>query len=167
VVLLLTTNAGATEATAKVIGFDDDAAHHQQSLASGRAKAAIERTFAPEFRNRLDAWVPFAGLSPEVMHAIVDKELAALGEQLAAQKLTLDVTKPARIWLAERGYDPAFGARPLARLVQEQIRKPAAKALLADKITAGQRITVEVHPEGEALTLRCHTATSDPASTTP
>src|SRR6266849_6641424 len=140
VVLILTTNAGAREMSEKIMGFGDS----KGSLDTARAKAAIERTFTPEFRNRLDAWIPFSGLSAEVILKVVDKEVRLLQKQLEEKKVTLSVTPAARSWLAEHGYDPHFGARPMARLVDSVLKKPLAEALLFGDLRDGGQANAEV-----------------------
>src|SRR5712692_2422214 len=140
VVLILTTNAGAREMSEKIMGFGDS----KGSLDTARAKAAIERTFTPEFRNRLDAWIPFSGLSAEVILKVVDKEVRLLQKQLEEKKVTLSVTPAARSWLAEHGYDPHFGARPMARLVDSVLKKPLAEALLFGDLRDGGQADAEV-----------------------
>jgi len=95
--------------------------------------AAIEKLFSPEFRNRLDAIVPFHSLTQEIMERIVDKFMAELGTQLAAKNVVVTLSPEARAWLAKKGFDPAFGARPLGRLIQKDV-----KDVLADKILFGE-----------------------------
>jgi ATP-dependent Clp protease ATP-binding subunit ClpA len=140
VVLILTTNAGAREMSEKIMGFGDS----KGSLDTARAKAAIERTFTPEFRNRLDAWIPFSGLSAEVILKVVDKEVRLLQKQLEEKKVTLSLTPAARSWLAEHGYDPHFGARPMVRLVDNVLKKPLAEALLFGDLRDGGQANAEV-----------------------
>ena len=110
----MTSNAGSREASANAIGFTDD----QQSSSEGRIKSAIERVFSPEFRNRLDATVTFGPLTPGVMEMIVEKFILQLEAQLAEQRVAITLEPEAREWLAAKGYDPVYGARPLARVVQ-------------------------------------------------
>ena len=133
VVLILTTNAGAREMSSKTIGFGGGDA----LIDTAKAKEAIERTFTPEFRNRLDGWILFAGLGPEIILKVVDKEVGLLQAQLSDKKVTLELTPAARGWLAEHGYDPMFGARPMARLVDQSLKKPLAEALLFGALQAG------------------------------
>ena len=147
VVLILTTNAGAQEATEKVMGFGDTVA-----VADGsKAKRVIERTFTPEFRNRLDAWIAFSGLTPEVILRVVDKEVGLLQKQLDEKKVILDLSAEARQWLAKHGYDAAFGARPMARLIDQSIKKPLAEALLFGDLQDGGTAHVEVSADSLAL----------------
>jgi ATP-dependent Clp protease ATP-binding subunit ClpA len=149
VVLILTTNAGAQEMSQKVVGFGDS----QAGPDPARAKKAIERTFMPEFRNRLDGWVLFAGLTPEVILKVVDKEVGLLQGQLDEKKVTLELSKDARGWLAERGYDPQFGARPMARLVDNALKKPLAEALLFGDLRGGGVAKFDL--QGDELKLTC------------
>jgi ATP-dependent Clp protease ATP-binding subunit ClpA len=142
--LIMTTNAGAAEASEARIGFLREAK-------TEAADEAIRRLFTPEFRNRLDAIVHFAPLSPEVMGQIVDKNLRALEAQLRERKVRLSVSPEARRWLAEKGYDPTMGARPLARLIQERIKKPLAELLLFGPLKAGGNLRIELKGEGLEL----------------
>ena len=135
VVMILTTNAGAREMSAKSLGFGFGASAKMPDTT--KAKLAIERTFTPEFRNRLDGWVLFSGLDPETILKVVDKEIRLLQAALTDKKVTLDVTREARSWLAENGYDPAFGARPMARLVDQSIKKKLAEAILFGELREG------------------------------
>ncbi len=152
-IVIMTTNAGAHEMARGNIGFaEGKGGVSGREVDETKAKGAIERTFSPEFRNRLDAWILFAGLSREVILKVVDKELHALQAQLADKRVTLQVSEPARAWLAEHGYDPTFGARPMARLVEERIKRPLAEALLFGQLADGG--TVHVDPGGEGLQLR-------------
>ena len=129
VILLMTSNAGAREMSGNAIGFKAGIEEDRSS----RGMAAIEKLFSPEFRNRLDAIVPFHSLTQDIMERIVDKFMAELGAQLAAKNVTVTLSPEARSWLAKKGFDPAFGARPLGRLVQKEI-----KDVLADKILFGE-----------------------------
>ncbi|MEZ4407181.1 MAG: AAA family ATPase [Polyangiales bacterium] len=147
VVLILTTNAGAREMSEKVVGFGAKDGGPDTS----KAKAALERAFTPEFRNRLDAIVSFGPLAPETILKVVDKEIGLLQKVLDEKKVTLDLTREARGWLAENGYDPAFGARPMARLIENSIKKPLAEALLFGPLADGGVAKVVV--EGDKLAL--------------
>jgi len=150
VVLSLTTNAGAREMSTKSMGFTDNVLN----LDASRAKKAVERTFSPEFRNRLDGWVLFTGLTPEVILKVVDKEVRLLQAQLEDKKVKLVLEPSARAWLAEKGYDPEFGARPMARLVDSSLKKPLAEAILFGGLKDGGTATAAANPEGTGLTLR-------------
>ena len=156
VVLILTTNAGAREMVDKVIGFGDTVL----SVDESRAKRAIERTFTPEFRNRLDAWITFGGLNREVILKVVDKEIGLLQKQLDEKRVQLVLSPEARVWLADHGYDPAFGARPMARLVDTTIKKAMAEALLFGDLRDGGTAHVELG--GEGLSLRFDKPTVQP-----
>ena len=135
VILIMTTNAGAAELAKPPIGF-------ARTEREGDDEEAIKRMFAPEFRNRLDAVIRFAALSPEVIARVVDKFVIQLEEQLADRNVTIELSAAARTWLAENGYDPTYGARPLARLIQEEIKKPLADELLFGKLAKGGRVQV-------------------------
>ncbi|MFL5354473.1 ATP-dependent Clp protease ATP-binding subunit ClpA [Archangium sp.] len=148
IILILTTNAGAREMSTKSIGFGDKLA----VVDGARAKKAIETTFTPEFRNRLDGWVLFSGLPPEVILKVVDKEVGLLQKMLDEKRVKLELTPAARAWLAENGYDPAFGARPMARLVDNTLKKPLAEALLFGELAGGGVARFDV--EGEGLKLK-------------
>jgi len=135
VILIMTTNAGAYEMATNTIGFgltDADATFDRS-----KAKSAIERVFAPEFRNRLDAWVLFHGLPKEVIRKIVDKEVGLLEAQVAEKGVSIELTDDARDWLAEHGYEPTMGARPMARLVERTLKRPLAEAMLFGELVDG------------------------------
>ncbi len=157
IVLILTTNAGAQEMSTKAIGFGD----LQKPADAHRAKKAIERTFTPEFRNRLDGWILFSGLPPEIILKVVDKEVRLLQKMLDEKKVKLELTPAARAWLAEHGYDPAFGARPMARLVDNSLKKPLAEALLFGDLKGGGTARYDV--EGDSLKLQTVPATAEVA----
>ena len=136
----------------KSIGFGDI----QAPADATKAKKTIERTFTPEFRNRLDGWILFSGLSPEIILKVVDKEVGLLQKMLVEKKVKLELTQRARAWLAEHGYDPAFGARPMARLVDNSLKKPLAEALLFGELKNGGVARFDV--EGETLKLKTESA---------
>jgi ATP-dependent Clp protease ATP-binding subunit ClpA len=146
VVLILTSNAGSREMSASSIGFADKNSADQDAtlrrLAAGKSKAAIERVFTPEFRNRLDAIVTFGNLSPEVMETIVEKFILQLESQLAERRVAITLTPDARAWLAKKGYDPVYGARPLARVIQRDVRDPLTDELLFGKLEHGGNVTI-------------------------
>ncbi len=137
VILIMTTNAGAAELSKPAIGFE-------RNERTGDDAEAIERTFTPEFRNRLDAIIPFAALSPEVVGRVVEKFVMQLEVQLADRQVTIELTEEARKWLAEKGYDQRFGARPLARVIQEHIKRPLAEELLFGKLARGGVVQVGI-----------------------
>ncbi len=147
VILIMTSNAGSREASATPIGFGDD----QAASAKGRMKAAIERIFSPEFRNRLDAIVPFDPLAPATMETIVEKFILQLESQLAERKVAIALEPAARAWLAGRGYDPVYGARPLARVVQAEVRNPLTDEILFGRLEHGG--TVRIGLAEDALTF--------------
>ena len=158
VVLILTSNAGSRELSTKAIGFAGEGARDDQDealrrAAAGKSKAAIERVFSPEFRNRLDAIVTFKSLTPEVMETIVEKFILQLESQLAERHVAIALTPDARAWLAEKGYDPIFGARPLARVVQREVRDPLTDELLFGRLEHGGSVTIGV--EAGHLTFAC------------
>jgi len=137
VVLIMTTNAGASEMAKSAIGFERDER-------TGDDEEAIEKMFSPEFRNRLDATVSFANLSPEVMGKVVDKFVMELEAQLSDRDVTITLTDDSREWLAKKGYGRRFGARPLARVIQEHIKKPLAEELLFGELAKGGTVQVRV-----------------------
>ena len=144
VILLMTSNAGAREMAAGSIGFGQ----HKPEDTDFHGKKAIERLFTPEFRNRLDAVVGFKPLSQDIMEMIVGKYVAELNQMLKERRVSLDVSPKAVSWLAKRGFDPAFGARPLARLIQEEIKDKLADAMLFGVLSKGGHAVVDVAPEG-------------------
>jgi ATP-dependent Clp protease ATP-binding subunit ClpA len=151
VVLIMTTNAGAQEMARREVGFGKGA---ESAADASRAKQAIERTFTPEFRNRLDAWVLFSGLSRDVILKVVDKEVNLLREQVAERRLTIELTPAAREWLADKGYDPQFGARPMARTIETWLKRPLAEALLFGPLKAGGTVRFDVaEKDGETVVL--------------
>jgi ATP-dependent Clp protease ATP-binding subunit ClpA len=136
VIIVMTTNAGAQEASRASIGFQ-----HQDH--STDALEIIKRTFAPEFRNRLDAIVQFHPLGPETIAHVVDKFIIELESQLEAKNVTLDLDPEARVWLAQHGYDPLMGARPMARLIQEKLKKPLAEEILFGRLEKGGHVLIK------------------------
>jgi len=141
VILIMTTNAGARELSSGGVGF------RNQSDSKGNAKGAIERTFTPEFRNRLDAWVPFKALDMENIKLIVDKFINELNGQLAEKRVLVQLTDAAREWLARNGFDARYGARPMSRLIHEKIKQPLAQEILFGKLTEGGSVSVEEKDE--------------------
>ena len=146
VILIMTTNAGAAEMAKPAIGFGREGREEEDV-------EAINRLFTPEFRNRLDAVVSFAGLSAEVVNRVVDKFVMELEAQLADRNVTIELSDKARGWLAKRGYQPVYGARPLARVIQEHIKKPLAEELLFGRLTDGGSVRVDVGEDGESLSF--------------
>ncbi len=145
IVLIMTSNAGAFEMQQNTVGFNPQPRR-------GEDEEAIKRIFTPEFRNRLDAAIGFAPLSEQTILHVVDKMLVELETQLEDKKVELDVTDDARRWLARHGYDPLMGARPMARLIQEHIKKPLADAILFGELQKGGVATVDC--DGDQLLLQ-------------
>ena len=137
VVLIMTTNAGAADLVKPAIGFEREGR-------AGDEMEAIEKMFTPEFRNRLDAVIQFKSLPPEVVAKVVDKFIMELELQLEDRNVTIELNGPAREMLAKKGYDEKFGARPLARVIQEKIKKPLAEELLFGKLAKGGVVLVKV-----------------------
>jgi ATP-dependent Clp protease ATP-binding subunit ClpA len=140
VILIMTTNAGAREMSDAKIGFQKG----QEGLSQGQGRGAIERTFSPEFRNRLDAWIAFAPLTFETIERVVDKFVGEVRAQLVEKKVELKLLENARRWLAEHGYDRQMGARPMARLIQEKIKAPLAEEILFGRLQSGGKVIVGV-----------------------
>ncbi|MDQ3801276.1 MAG: ATP-dependent Clp protease ATP-binding subunit ClpA [Acidobacteriota bacterium] len=136
VILIMTTNAGARELSSGGVGF------RNQVETKGQAKGAIERTFTPEFRNRLDAWVAFKPLDLEIIKLIVDKFINELNGQLMEKRVLVKLDEAAREWLAKNGFDARYGARPMSRLIHEKIKQPLANEILFGKLTDGGSVTV-------------------------
>ena len=145
VILIMTTNAGARDLSGRRMGFGD-------SVQGSKATGVLERMFSPEFRNRLDATVHFNPLGAPEVARVVEKHVAELSALVADRNLTIELTPAARAWLAERGFDRAFGARPMARLVERTIKKPLSELLLFGDVPNGSTIAVDV--DGEALSVR-------------
>ncbi len=137
VILIMTTNAGASELVKPAVGFE-------RQTRVGDDEEAINRTFTPEFRNRLDTIISFAALSPATMGKVVDKFILELENQLADREVSIVLDVPARAWLAEKGYDEKFGARPLARVIQDHVKRPLAEELLFGKLAKGGAVRVKV-----------------------
>ncbi|MEM9708212.1 MAG: ATP-dependent Clp protease ATP-binding subunit ClpA [Pseudomonadota bacterium] len=137
VILIMTSNAGAAEQAKAAIGFGRD-------RREGEDKAAIERTFTPEFRNRLDAVISFAPLARDTISQVVEKFVLQLEAQLMDRGVTIELTRAAAEWLGEKGYDDKMGARPLGRVIQEEIKKPLAEELLFGKLAKGGVVKVGV-----------------------
>ena len=144
VILIMTTNAGAADLAKPAIGFERESR-------LGEDTEAIERMFTPEFRNRLDAIIAFAALTPEVVARVVDKFVMNLELQLEDRGVVIELTEAAREWLAKKGFDKLYGARPLARVIQENIKKPLAEELLFGKLAKGGVVLVAC--DGDKLSL--------------
>ncbi|MCC6466993.1 MAG: ATP-dependent Clp protease ATP-binding subunit ClpA [Alphaproteobacteria bacterium] len=137
VILIMTTNAGAADLAKAPIGFE-------RSERVGDDQEAITRMFTPEFRNRLDAIISFKSLTPEIISRVVDKFVMQLEHQLGDRQVTIELSDAARGWLAEKGYDRQFGARPLSRVIQENIKKPLAEELLFGRLSSGGTVRVDL-----------------------
>jgi len=146
VVLVMTTNAGAAETARRSMGFAE-----QDHATDGLE--ALKRYFTPEFRNRLDAVVQFSPLGPETIKSVVDKFIFELEQQLLDKKVSLAVDAAARAWIADKGYDPKMGARPMARVIQDHIKKPLANELLFGSLAGGGAVRVYVEAEGLAFEI--------------
>jgi ATP-dependent Clp protease ATP-binding subunit ClpA len=145
-ILVMTTNAGARELSGKKLGFK----HIEEGGIGGtgsKAQGAIERTFSPEFRNRLDAWIAFESLSFENIGRVVDKFINELRDQLADKNVTLELTEAGRAWLAKKGFDKLFGARPMARLIQSKVKEPLANEVLFGALQSGGKVVVDAKDE--------------------
>jgi len=147
VVLIMTSNAGSREMSAGSIGFAESGTslHVQdvrQKASQQRSKQAIEKVFSPEFRNRLDAIVSFGPLTPAVMETIVEKFILQLEAQLAERRVAITLEPEARAWLAEKGFDPVYGARPLARVIQTEVRDPLTDEILFGRLEGGGTVTI-------------------------
>ena len=136
IILIMTTNAGAREMSGAPLGFG-------ARSNAGKGKEAIEKMFSPEFRNRLDAMIVFNSLSMEIIERVVDKFIIELDHQLNEKKVFLQLTVKARRWLAEKGYDPSFGARPMARLIQNEIKRVLADEILFGRLQSGGKVEVD------------------------
>jgi len=140
VVLVMTTNAGASDMARNGIGFGDVSK-------ADAGDEAVKKMFSPEFRNRIDAIVPFGYLPPEVVSRVVDKFILQLELQLADQNVHIQFDSDARAWLAKQGYDRMYGARPMARVIQEKVKKPLAEELLFGKLANGGEVHVSLKEE--------------------
>ena len=144
VILIMTSNAGAADMAKPAIGFE-------RERRVGEDMEAVERTFTPEFRNRLDAIIPFAPLSPEVIQRVVDKFVMQLEAQLEDRGVSIVLSDGARDWLGRKGYDPLYGARPLGRVIQEHLKKPLAEELLFGRLSKGGMVRVDL--DGDTLSF--------------
>jgi ATP-dependent Clp protease ATP-binding subunit ClpA len=151
VIIVMTTNAGAFEMNRPSIGFT-------QSDTASDGMEAIRRLFSPEFRNRLDAVIQFGALDSDTIERVVDKLLVEAEAQLEHKRVSITVDEAARRWIAKRGYDPKMGARPMARLIQEHIKRPLAEELLFGKLVNGGHVDVTVSEDGDKLKLESRSA---------
>ena len=155
VIVIMTTNAGAAEMARPVMGFGRTKREEEDT-------AAINNLFPPEFRNRLDSVIPFAGLSSVIIAQIVDKFIFSLEAQLADRDVTIELTNGARAYLARKGYDAAYGARPLARLIQSEIKQPLAEAILFGDLQVGGVARVALGGDRNSLTFSYIQEKADP-----
>lgn len=144
VILIMTSNAGAADMAKPAIGFERD-------RRVGEDIEAVEKMFTPEFRNRLDAIIPFAPLTQEVINRVVDKFIMQMEAQLEDRGVSIELNEEAREWLGKKGYDPLYGARPLGRVIQEYIKKPLAEELLFGKLSKGGLVKVTVKDDKPAF----------------
>src|SRR5579863_4669369 len=151
VIIVMTTNAGAQEMSRASIGFmtADNASDGME---------AVKRLFSPEFRNRLDATIQFAPLDAATIERVVDKLLIEVEAQLEPKGVLLSIDEAARRWIAQKGYDPKMGARPMARVIQDHIKRPLAEELLFGKLVGGGQVRVSVSEDGSQLALECEPA---------
>jgi ATP-dependent Clp protease ATP-binding subunit ClpA len=159
VILVMTTNAGAENISRRSIGFTLQD-HSTDAL------EAINKMFTPEFRNRLDAVVPFEPLAEDVILTVVDKFLTELQGQLDEKRVTLEVSEDARLWLVEKGYDRSMGARPMARVIQEHIKKPLADMVLFGALKKGGTAHVELSASGDELQVEGSAESEEKADAT-
>ena len=147
----MTTNTGARELSQRDVGFS--AAPQSGGEVSGKDKKAIEQMFSPEFRNRLTNVVSFRPLPEDIILHVVDKFIAELKAQLSERKVDLELDLEARKWPAKKGYDPVFGARPMARLVEHEIKHVIADDLLFGSLQNGGKVKISLDPSGEKLSF--------------
>ena len=159
VILIMTTNAGAQEMAKAAIGFG-------RERREGEDQEAINRMFTPEFRNRLDQIIAFSNLPPEVVAQVVDKFVMQLEAQLADRHVSIDLSDDARKWLAQKGFDPLYGARPLARVIQENIKKSLAEDILFGKLEKGGTVRIGLDKEADKLTFEIVESKSSPREET-
>jgi ATP-dependent Clp protease ATP-binding subunit ClpA len=144
IILIMTTNAGAADMSKPVMGFGG-------TTRQGEDTEAVNRMFSPEFRNRLDAVIGFRGLTPTILDSVVRKFVHELAAQLADRRVHLEVDALALAWLTEKGYDPQYGARPLARVIQEHIKRPLAEELLFGQLAKGGKVVVTIRDDKPAF----------------
>ncbi len=157
VILIMTTNAGAADMARAAIGFGS-------TQRTGEDEDAIKRLFTPEFRNRLDATIAFSRLSREMIAKVVDKFVFQLEAQLADRNVMIELSPEATEWLAHTGYDELYGARPLARVIQEHIKKPLAEELLFGKLEGGGTVRVVVQEKDGVKSLALEIIESKPVA---
>jgi ATP-dependent Clp protease ATP-binding subunit ClpA len=143
VILIMTSNAGTREMSTQTIGFGD-----KTKDTEAKGEKAIERFFSPEFRNRLDGTILFHSLTVEIMEQIVDKFMTELNDQMATKKVYINISDAVRNWLARKGYDPSYGARPLGRVIQKEIKDRLADEILFGKLVKGGVVFVDRSDDG-------------------
>lgn len=141
-IIIMTSNVGSREMSAHMIGFGDD-----EYDTENKGRTAVEKSFSPEFRNRLDGIINFNALNAEIMEKVVDKLMAELNGQLAVKKLSLDLSPEARTWLANKGHDPRYGARPLARTLQKEIKDVLSEEILFGRLENGGKVFIGVEKD--------------------
>lgn len=149
VILVMTTNAGAADLAKPALGF-------ARERRTDEDKDAINRFFTPEFRNRLDSIIAFSALTPDIVERVVDKFALQLEGQLADKGVTIELSASARQWLAAKGYDPLYGARPLGRIIQEHLKKPLAEELLFGQLQKGGSVAVDIDAARDGLSFVYH-----------
>jgi ATP-dependent Clp protease ATP-binding subunit ClpA len=146
VILMMTSNAGTREMSTQTIGFGDT---YRDTRSKGQK--AIEQMFSPEFRNRLDDTISFNALSTAIMEQVVDKFMKELNAQLATKKVHLNYSPALRSWLAQKGYDPRYGARPLARVIQTEIKNKLSDEILFGRLNKGSEMTLDIEADQVAF----------------
>jgi ATP-dependent Clp protease ATP-binding subunit ClpA len=159
VILIMTTNAGAQEMSKAAIGFG-------RERREGEDQEAINRMFTPEFRNRLDQIIAFSNLPTDVVAQVVDKFVMQLEAQLADRHVAIELSDAARKWLAQKGFDPLYGARPLARVIQENIKKPLAEDILFGRLEKGGTVRIDLDKEADLLVFEVVESKSNPREET-
>jgi ATP-dependent Clp protease ATP-binding subunit ClpA len=144
---VMTTNAGARDLSGRKLGFGET------GQTTSKATGVLERTFAPEFRNRLDATVHFQPLGTAEIERVVDKHVDELRALVAARTIDIVVSPAARQWLADKGFDRAFGARPMARLIERTVKKPLSELLLFGDVPDGSRVRIDIEDDAPHLTV--------------
>jgi ATP-dependent Clp protease ATP-binding subunit ClpA len=168
VVLIMTSNAGSREMSAGPIGFwesptSERTIDSRQKVSQQRSRQAIEKVFSPEFRNRLDAIVTFGALTPGVMETIVEKFILQLESQLAERRVAITLEAAAREWLGRKGYDPVYGARPLARVIQTEVRDPRTDEILFGQLEHGGTVIIDVNDDKLAFAYQPKAEEPQPA----
>jgi len=153
----MTTNAGARDLSDRRLGF-------AESGKGGSSRGALERTFTPEFRNRLDAIVNFSALETPQIERVVDKQIDEVRSMVAAKGVTIELEPAARAWLAAKGFDRAFGARPMARLVERVVKKPLSEMLLFGSLSNGGTVRLTVERDVLRLVVDESAGSSEPAA---